>query len=102
MTERMARLLTVAQAAELCNCAERTIRRALDRGEIEARWVGRVGSPRGLRVPEDVLDAWTRRGSQGPEDEGEGEAEAVQEPEPAPARVAQRQPRRRVLSRGVG
>lgn len=95
MTERLTRLLTVRQAAELVGVHPQTIRKAIRLGQLEERRVGLKGA--GVRVPEDSLLAWTQRGQQ-------GEAEAPPPaPEPVQARAgAPARPRRRVLSRGVG
>jgi excisionase family DNA binding protein len=51
----MSRLLTVARVAELCSCSEVTVRRAIRKGLLVARRVGR-----GVRIPEEAVAEWTR------------------------------------------
>lgn len=51
----MGRLLTVRRVAELCDCSEKTVRRAIRQGRLDSRRVGR-----GVRVPEEALLEWTR------------------------------------------
>jgi excisionase family DNA binding protein len=37
----MERLLTVAEVAKILTVSEKTIRRMIDRGDLEAVWIGR-------------------------------------------------------------
>jgi excisionase family DNA binding protein len=51
----MCRLLTVARVAELCSCSEVTVRRAIRKGLLVARRVGR-----GVRISEEAVMQWTK------------------------------------------
>lgn len=85
-------LLTIDRAAEIVQCGTKTIRRALDRGELAASHIGdpdaRVKS---WRIRRSDLDAWLeRRSTRGRRDSGR--ADAI-EPVRAAARAST--PRRR-------
>lgn len=45
-------MLTVKQVALKLNCSQRTVRRMIDRGELEANPVGRL-----IRIRPEVVDA---------------------------------------------
>jgi excisionase family DNA binding protein len=49
-------LLTVAEAATLCNCSAPTIRRRIAEGEIPAVQLG--GPGKSVRIPRTELEAW--------------------------------------------
>ena len=51
----MGRLLTVARVAELCDCSEKTVRRAIRQGRLASRRIGR-----GVRIPEEAVIQWTQ------------------------------------------
>lgn len=55
----MAKLMTVAQAAEQCECCPRTLRRAIDTGQLVAIRLG-VG-PKSDRIHPDDLEAFWRK-----------------------------------------
>jgi excisionase family DNA binding protein len=51
--------LTIAEAAAVVRCCERTVRRAIDTGELRAgRLRGQPGSRGGFRIRRADLDAW--------------------------------------------
>lgn len=54
--------LTIAEAARQVRCCERTIRRAIDSGDLRAGRVrGKGGSRGGLRIRARDLDEWLYR-----------------------------------------
>lgn len=53
------RLLTVADVAELDQCSEKTVRRAIEKGLLQASRVGPGG--RLLRIDPTALEAYRRR-----------------------------------------
>ena len=88
------RLLTVDQAAELVQVSAKTIRRAIDRGELPAAHVGEPDARvHTWRIRRDDLDAWLeQRSNRGRRDSGR--AEAIR-PVLAAARTTGRPRRRR-------
>lgn len=58
----IAKLFTVAEVAVLDNCSEKTVRRAIRAGLLEARYLGPSGNM--IRIHPEALAAY-RRGKQG-------------------------------------
>lgn len=53
----MGRLLTVRQVAAKLQVCEKTVRRAIREGRLQARRLGH-GARRSVRVPEEALEGW--------------------------------------------
>jgi excisionase family DNA binding protein len=53
-------LLTLDDVATACQISERTVRRAIERGELQAAPLGRRGA---LRIKPDWVDEWLERRS---------------------------------------